>query len=1288
MIPAMNPNGPVPPLAWAFNGIKVNNVSLDITSVADLQTMLEAVQATPPVSLSSLPRQQTFGTFWSLQNPYWPPLPGLMHGENIWPLANGKFIIDDRLTDYAELQAEADVAAALTAAASPMMRMSMMASSLSTAYAYGNPVYLTNLTASFAYDGSETANLSIGGGTNFVPWDILMSTNVATPVANWNWLGIGYTSNRYSFSNQPVNLAFYRLASPSKTMTVGIGNDVVGQCDVPYGLTNALQVAGGGGQSIALKTDGTVVAWGANYYGEGVVPTNLSGVAMVSAGWYHNVALLTNGTVTAWGFNWPGGGYTLTNVPANLTNAIVVSAQALHSLALTTNGTVMAWGYGSDGENSVPAGLSNVVAIAAGFQFNLAVTTNGNGTVTAWGNNSDGQCNVPAGLSNVVDVAAGSFHSLALLKNGTVTAWGDNAYGESSVPAGLTNVVAIAASGDPGYAAYSMALKSDGTVAVWGDDDAVNPFGGLNNVIGIAAGADHALAVRTGPRTPVISVEPTDQYQVTNGTVTFTSRGAGLYGVSYLWQFNGVNITGATNATLTVTNVQSTNASSYTVTVTDYSGMGSIVSSNVSVHLVSTPVITSQTLPTNQIVLYQSSVTLSVVATAPGVYDGFPLSYQWQFNGTNISGATSASYTFTAANSGTYSLIVSNVAGSVSVVWQVNVVYPGGVIGWGSNSNGQLSASSVLTNIISLAAGKGHGIAALDSGSVSNWGAYWTGTNFISVTAPPSFTNALAVAAGSRHDLALKTDGAIFAWGFNDFGQTNVPASATNAIAIAAGGLQSLALLKNQTVLQWGQTNTPIPAGLTNVTAIAAGTNFALALLQNSTVVAWGANNYGQTNIPAGLSNVVAIAAGGSHALALKQNGTVVAWGSWTNVPANLTNAMNVAAGDNHSIALKNDGTVVVWGDNTFGQTNGVSGLNMVKLIAGGGDFTLAAQFSTTVSYPLDVTKDVLLVYNSNSTNSTALKNYYLAHRPMIAGVNVLGVACDVGEFTTSTNCTAQIVTPILNWLTNNPTKLPQYIILFYDIPTRLTDLAWYNPYSSYGSVSYHLHIVKNGWQPFVNNINAGSLADCEAYVDKIANMGTNTPGVLAISATANNYGNTNYYFEDAGATAVNPAYGGFPFAFQAMQGVESNGVPASNIDYLSFTNTTHITQGTNVSGYLTWGANGGLGGWYSTNGSVVFSGHSSWYLIETIESFNGMRGDPGQGTFIKWLLPNAFGGTNYSNTPIGAVTHVEEPYANYVENSQVYFGLWASGKNFAICAWNAQRTPFFQAVGDPFVVK
>ncbi|HXC36765.1 MAG TPA: RCC1 domain-containing protein [Candidatus Acidoferrales bacterium] len=430
--------------------------------------------------------------------------------------------------------------------------------------------------------------------------------------------------------------------------------------------------------------------------------------------------------------------------------------------------------------------------------------------------------------------------------------------------------------------------------------------------------------------------------------------------------------------------------------------------------------------------------------------------------------------------------------------------------------------------------------------------------------------------------------------------------------------------------------------------------------------------------------------------------------------------ACATAAGDNHCIAVQNNGTFVAWGDNTFGETNSVIGFSDVKLIAGGDDFTLATQFSPTTMYPVNVSQDLLLVYNSNSSDSSNLCSYYLAHRPMVTNANVLGVDCeiDMGEFYDTTNTwDPQVVTPVLNWLTNNPTKHPTYIILFYDIPTRIwnssVESGCGGQFPYIGSTSYQIYRFYPGWKPFVNHINAGSLADCEAYVDKIANMATNFPGKLVISASAAEYGNTNYALDNVRTGPGFPPqsdYSGEVGVSPATNSLIADGVSPSSILYIdgidTITVTTNgdgtlqtndyfppqLTNDVNVAGYISWGEHsivlGNDGATYATNGVVRWSGDSGWWIIETFESFNGMRGGCGQGDFVQWFSSNAFGGTNYSNTPVGAVCHVEEPGLGGNEVSAVYFGLWASGKNFAICAWNARETPYFQAVGDPFVIR
>src|SRR5439155_11134015 len=116
---------------------------------------------------------------------------------------------------------------------------------------------------------------------------------------------------------------------------------------------------------------------------------------------------------------------------------------------------------------------------------------------------------------------------------------------------------------------------------------------------------------------------------------------------------------------------------------------------------------------------------------------------------------------------------------------------------------------------------------------------------------------------------------------------------------------------------------------------------------------------------------------GGQHSLALKADGTVTAWGynssGQCTVPSGLSNVMAIAAGRVHSAALKNDGTVVSWGGNSGGQTNvptpTLTNIH-VKLIAAGGDHTLAAVFSPLVQYQVDVPRHPLLIYNTNSAAS------------------------------------------------------------------------------------------------------------------------------------------------------------------------------------------------------------------------------------------------------------------------------------------------------------------------------
>ncbi len=1162
----------------------------------------------------------------------------------------------------------------------------------------GTP-YLTNLSATLTANRGMTFTFSIAGGTNGVPYNVYTTTNPGQSLrqGGWKWLGLGYTCNTYSITNQSTTSAFYIMGPPPYTTVVAWGGDV----DVPTGLSNVVAVAGGLDFSMALKSDGTVTAWGTSAHGETNIPSGLNSVIAIAANAYHGLALKSDGTVAVWGaWDYGGGSYPAATVPTNLMNVVAVAAGLDHDLALLGDGTVVSWGYTNEIYDTVPANLPGATAIAAGWDHNVVLLTNG--TVSAWGINGASLdwdlTEVPAdltkGTGTVSAISVWALHALALRGDGTVEAWGYSPFGETNVPAGLSNVVAIAA-GESG----SLALQSGGNVVAWGelpDGPAFVPQG-LDNVIGIAAGGGPCLAIRSALLPPVIveEPEPVNVVELAGGTVTFTAKGEGI-GVNYQWQLNGTNITGATNDALTVTNVQATNTGIYKVVAGNGAG-ASITSSNATLTLLSPPQLVSASPPVPSTNWITTNIILSVVATGADT-NQYPLYYQWAMNGTNLPGATSPSlgtenslyFLKPPDTDGDYSVTVSNADGATNIgPWRIRLLLPGMVAEWGNDGDEPLATPPmVLTNSIGLAAGKDHAMAITDAGAVVAWGEGDEGFT----TPPINFTNATAVAAGDLHSLVLTSGGAVVGWGDDTYGQVDV-SGLSNIVAIAADGSQSMALSSNGRVTTLGDTFGTVPANLTNATAISAGGTFCLALRGDSTVAAWGENNAGQTNVPTGLTNVVAIAAGGRHGLALKRDGTVTAWGDnsfgQTDVPAGLSNVMAIAAGANHSVALKNDGTILVWGDNTSGQTNVPAGLGgaTVKSIAAGGDFTLAAVFSPTVEYPVNVANDLLLIYNTNSAGSFNVLSYYLANRPMVANANVLGIGCTTNETTYPADFTNQIATPILAWSAANPTKHPRYLLMFNDIPTRVNDMVNSDPtdYSSsiHPNVPYQITAMLAGIPPFVDYINMGDTNDCIGYINKLIRFSSiYSPGQLIISASAGGYGNTNYCVDNA--TSV------FTFDSYILEGVtnaivESETAPFS-LTYAGIAGPI-ITNVANVAAYAGWGVHNGM--WrsdYAVNGQLIFTGNSGWYLIDTIESFNGDRFYRGTGYFTDWFASTAFGGTNYSNTPVGAAyLNTDEPGGAGIALSD--YSLWAAGKPFGICAGITLGTRQL-SVGDPFVKK
>jgi hypothetical protein len=191
--------------------------------------------------------------------------------------------------------------------------------------------------------------------------------------------------------------------------------------------------------------------------------------------------------------------------------------------------------------------------------------------------------------------------------------------------------------------------------------------------------------------------------------------------------------------------------------------------------------------------------------------------------------------------------------------------------------------------------------------------------------------------------------------------------------------------------------------------------------------------------------------------------------------------------------------------------------------------------------------------------------------------------------------------------------------------------------------------------------------------------------GNVIVSAKAAGYSNSNYYVD--GTTSYPETSELVPFV-QAIQAVNTN----ANVIYSSNSSNAVITTGSDLKGYVGWGIHNGVwthDPYYATDRSVVWSGNSNaWWIIETIESYNGQRDSTtinGQGDVEEWFAVNAWGGANYTNTPVGAVSYVEEPDLIGV-NGATYMSLWEEGFLFSECAWASKNTPCFQAIGDPLI--
>jgi alpha-tubulin suppressor-like RCC1 family protein len=709
------------------------------------------------------------------------------------------------------------------------------------------------------------------------------------------------------------------------------------QAGLPGNGANWRAIAAGEEHAVAIRADGTLWGWGANNFGQlgkgfadpELVPTPSpvqigtdSDWIAAAAGASCTIALKSDGTLWAWGFNNFGqlgngdaGGATQTSPVAVLnpgaSKYVAVSITNGHVLALQADGSLWSWGgnqFGQLGINAVDitvhatpvqvvtgdSAVDNAwTGVSAGGWHSVAQQSDG--TLWSWGRNSAGQLGNSSGSANNnplplkmgtdndwAGYSAGNLHTTAFKRNGSLWAWGANNKGQLGIggtvdllrhstplqitsPAGISTIIVVAAG-----SGHSLAARANGDLYAWGD----NPFGQL----GTGAGVNNITASSTVPVQVAqdsigwVAVEPGGQYTLarrTNGT---------------LWAW-GDNSSGQ--------------ASLDPLTITD----------------ITTPV---QVGTAESWSVFSGGLLHTAALQADGTL--------WTFGSNTLGqlGDGSTTDRFTPQQ-----ITVTSPAAPVNEWFAVSsgdahtlaLQSDGSLWAWGDNSAGQLGDGTIDSRLVPT---------RIVTGNPSNFDNNW-----------------VAVSAGGLYSVGLQADGTLWAWGDNAFGQFGVdpedlasspdpvqvstlvevpgnPGFNSSWTAVAAGFNHLVGLQANGTV--WG-------LGDNSVGQLGTGTASAFEFAFTQVL------NPGSPVIP-----FVAIAAGDSHSVALKADGSIWSMGNNTSgqlgvdntgdtdplapvphpTPVQESTAANdwtaVGAGGRHTVALKANGTLASWGDNAFGQ--------------------------------------------------------------------------------------------------------------------------------------------------------------------------------------------------------------------------------------------------------------------------------------------------------------------------------------------------------------------------------
>ena len=617
---------------------------------------------------------------------------------------------------------------------------------------------------------------------------------------------IAWGSNTNGQLNAGNRAAIYVAAGPASSVIIKPDGTLVGSGiggAVPDGTFVAVDL--GNVHGVGITESGAAVAWGSNTYGQCDVPSGLeSGVTAVAAGYAHSLAL-KNGIVYAWGRNENGVNPTFQcNVPAGLSNVIAISAQTDTSAALTADGTVWCWGDGFCYENLGGGWVHEPKAYTSIGAVGIAATACGCFSYTAQGavraHNpewADVALTVPGGL-------------LAHAVCASQVAW----TGHVIAIIGETKFMADVVSGDfPLAVQFTDQSTTFPTAWDWdfgdGSDHAttqhplhVYEAAGTYTVTQVVQTPVGAQTVTKANYITVIAPPPTAAFVASEARgdvpfeVTFANNSTSTSPVTYRWNFGDGSTSTEESPThiytrpgLYVVSLAATNLGGTAIRLAnvfaiednpiggiykqsysydppvEYPGLVGIVASDLRVGFHS-----NEYTPTFFAVHSDNSVT---------AWEHHHDAYDPEYTDTPI-----------ALPEGLRVLSIESRRG-----YGLAVTLTGGVVGWGTNTNGVLNIPAELVDpveirAVSVSAGAGISLALLEDGSLKIWGNSYNIPN--SIKNRPSL-RVVAAVASTYAVVTLDHNGVVTTWSgatttTRDIGAVSISSGLDAMVAMCENG--------------------------------------------------------------------------------------------------------------------------------------------------------------------------------------------------------------------------------------------------------------------------------------------------------------------------------------------------------------------------------------------------------------------------------------------------------------------------------------------------------------------